>query len=715
MTSKNSSSAENLSNRSNSFSSRISFREMYRHTLWPAGLSLVCFFLLQVISVVIALTAVRNENVTSGMTAAALLKNLQNHTASLLGPNGAAIWFVPMIAAVFALHAFSWLTDRKAVDFYESQPISRRSNFFDLCRHDFALYLLTYLSTLVLGLLVAFPLGGLSGKVLLLVGKGVIKNVAFYCACYAICVLAAVLTGNTIVAILACGVFFLYEFILRLILSLSMEHWFVTYEEPSTGVEWLQGWTSPLLFLQYGWLKSAGCNLLLGICVLALAYFCYTRRPNEAAGSAVVFQGVRTVVKIAISVLGGLLTGFVTADISGNGIGLFCAVLAAFITAFVMQIIYSKNFQALAKRWPEALISALLSVGILIFFMLDPTGYDTYVPEAKDVKSASISLENNGHPWYDESGKSLNGADAFNERYMFLTDTEAVTALAQELSDRTAALKNGPSEKDQPAGSRITIRYRMQNGKMILRRYSLPKDADAVLMDRITASDEFKEGFFQLYHDEFMERFDPSVDLNFSNEMDSKWITVDYRAFKEAYLQDLRNFCYSYCRQNAFIGTIDLSCRGTDETVMMNYPVYEGFDATIALLEENDIDHVRLNASDLSEIHVVLAADQIDESVLNEENLRRLKAKGVTYADNELSWVISDPSHIAELLETLVPRQYGAPFGGTDYNDRYDVPQIYGIGKSGEYVDLTPRDGEMPEEVREVFAEVFGQVFEEAY
>ena len=572
----------------------ISQRQLFKRRLWPSALALLLFFLYNSVGTAIILQTTKDDY----LSAATIRPNYTLHDSLMrkmsfyLGANSPVVLITGILGIVLALEGFSFLSNRKALDFYESQPVSRGAHFRDITINSFLIYIGSGFVTLLTALLLIAGYGGAGLPLFSAIGAGIAKNLACFFACFAIGTLAVMLTGNPIVSALAACVFLGYEGLLRIVIDLLKETFFDT--SVSSGMLSHGLLTSPFYFYSLKPWKSAGANLVLGTAVFAASYFCYRTRRHEEAGHAVVFRPVRTVVRIGIAFLGGLTAGFLFAAGTGKVFGLICGVLMTVIMACVMEIIFAYDFKALFNRFPEIVISAVLVVCALLTFLADPFGYDKWVPDAGAVKDAAILSEHYFTNHYYKDGASCRSAD-FSKEYMHLTDVDAVRELAKY------CIHDKPAAADYEYGNfeNITVLYRMKNGTQKLRTYSLSADVPAELMDKVIGTQEFREGYFPIYADDYMDQAGNTAAFSYSNFMrETDETGGDYQAFKSAYLKDLETFSLSYIRGHRAVGSVKIiprlpltaeSAEDEPQPVVFDCQVYEGFDNTVRFLKETGI------------------------------------------------------------------------------------------------------------------------------
>ena len=599
-------------------------RELFRRRLWPAALTFVSYLLYHVAGTATVLSNILQDLEASaggrGFTAAERLSALGEGISGVMGYNSIFSWMlVPFLAAVLAIEGFAWMDNRREVDFYESQPVSRAKRFWDICVSSFLYFLFSYLITMEIGLVIAGAMGGLTRGIVIEAAVQTLRVIALFVCVYGLGVLSAMLTGNIIVAGLAFLVLMFYEFELKMILAGYCSEFLATYDGNKPGIL-VENIFTPLYHYSVG--STAECiGRLLALAALyfLLAFLCYRLRRNECAGTAVVFGPVRSVVRVATAVMAGLFIGLLLASIQNSTpLAVLWMVLFTLLTACIMQIIYDYDFRALFRHPLEIALSLVITLAVFLGFLFDIAGYDRYLPDPDKVEDAALICRNNDSPLYDEKGHYLDPV-TFGNRYMHLKNVEDVIAIAelgQEYTRRRS--EHNPfyraSSGDETASS--------GDGSTDTTGISSVQTIDmGSMMDAVTGTQAFREGTFSICHDDIARSNAEFLTLDYTNGEESpgtlRLNKETYEAFRKAYLLDLEQFSYSFARSERPVGRICIriqtgrtgpaSGMPTPETRIgsqadraglqdpelenyeMNCEVYSSFSHTIAFLKDNAV------------------------------------------------------------------------------------------------------------------------------
>lgn len=605
-------------------------RELARRRLWPIALIFLGHLIFNVISTVTVLNERLEEATLNHLSASETTRSLQNALRSFLG-EGNPSWFLLALplAAMLAIEGFSWLHNRRQVDFFESLPVPRGQRFFDICAGSILYYLISGIFTLEIGLLIANGFGALSRPALVEILQEAVKTFAFFLAVYALGVLSTMLTGNVIVSCLAFCVLLIFEMEFRALIQGYSSQYFATWSSrPSPALE--KSLFSPIeYYLDYKVGEAVPRLLALAALFLLLSWICCRLRRNERAGSAVVFDPVKSVVRVAISLQTGLFTGLLVASIrSSRGliISVIWMLLFIVITACIMQIIYEYDFRALFHRPLEIIAAMVLALAFFSFFAFDLAGYDRFVPDAGKVSDAALVCINNPDDFITEEGSRISGEE-FGEKYMHLGNVEDVIAIASYGQDFTLhkgpmneETGNDPAADEFMSGEEHTWRsyeefdclivYHMKNGKTVSRKFRLPSTIDSAVMDKVIGTEQYREGSFNIYHDNMIRSMPERFILECSNGKDSIGNTLtasQYEAFRRAYMADLADYSYTFARKNVPAARVrfyysdyhDDDRHRDYEDLTFSCPVYPTFKNTIRVLKDCDvwsepIDHTAL-------------------------------------------------------------------------------------------------------------------------
>ncbi len=343
-------------------------------------------------------------------------------------------------AVVLGISTFSYLQDKKQVDLYHSLPVKRSLLFLVRLGTGAAIPAVLHLFFILLSLVVAGANGVAPILVLPAAARGFFLHLLYYALVYSTVVLAMVMTGTRIAAILGTGVFFFYFPMLSGLIEMFYGSFFETYY-------WVPGlWTgivskiSPFfaLFLAMSDGVTAGRVLwALGAAVLLLlvSLLLYRKRPLEAAGRTMAFGWSKGPIKVLLTIAFGMLGALAFYSMQEDlGWMVFGLLAGTAISHCVIEIVYHSDFKKLFRhKWTMAVCMAVGLV-ICISFYFDLFRYDSYVPDEREVAYASVDLGED--TWVSGGFVEENGSLVMDSRDILdqaqVTAVDPILGLARE-------------------------------------------------------------------------------------------------------------------------------------------------------------------------------------------------------------------------------------------------------------------------------------------
>ena len=538
-----------------SFSNHMQ-RELTRRRLGPEALCLLCQLLCHLVFPWLMFVALDTKAEEFSYTAGYLLREKQELVSSLFGVRSFIPLVVGILAVVMTVQGFAWLDNRVEIDFYESQPIRRRSRFFGIAFHSFWTAALIHAVCLLSGLLLSFAEGALTKPLLLEALYAYFRMQVLYLGISGIAMIAMMFCGNVIIALLATAALLAYEAAFR-ILQEGMADWFYRTRF-SFGAEEAGLWFSPVYYFIHGIGRTGGIYLdaprevltengfrqivsdglpddlrglvLAAVCIL-FAYFCFTRRKNEAAGQAVVFRPVQVIVKLLFGMFMGTTVGLIVYGImreshtaSATAAVYFGIVLGAFLMAAIMEIIWQFNFRAAFRHAPELLLAVLSAAGLFSWYRFDLGGYDRYVPKEGTVREVRF-LRNSMEDQVTEEPVVLRGGEVFFKGQGFTEPEDILAAERLALLGQQELHRIGGDYDAMQNCNNMVVVYTLNSGRQEARRLSLPGALDperTADFDRLAGSDVYKDASYQLTGYPFRPSAAMFSDFRYDTDADSR-------------------------------------------------------------------------------------------------------------------------------------------------------------------------------------------------
>ena len=545
-------------------------REDFKRRAWAIALVFLAFFFSLPVGLAMSMENAANTNyrvfnddmevvrsaaMTDSQWAAKLLEMKTRVVVSSAGfGNIMVVLLMTAVAVVIGISSFSYLHNRRKVDFYHSMPVRRETLFLAQYTGGAFIVAASYLASMVLMAGVSVSYGVSLGGILGTMAGGWALNVLYFLLMYGTVTVAMLLTGKIVVGVLASGIFFFFIPSIMLLLIAYCQTFFVTttrymWSDNGSFLTWAFEYLSPfsVYMTALGWkpqemgsrVPIAICSILAFLAISLLAVWLYRRRPSESAGKAMAFGRTMAPIRMLIVLGSGLGGGmFFWMLQSSLKWGIFGVVVSIVIAHCVIEVIYQSDFKKLFSH--KLQLALCLTAGVLIFlsFRYDWYGYDSYIPRRERVASASLEISEDSS-WLDE--KHFNrGKDGrlqlvsgpiyeYIEDNMALTDLDSVLAIAQEgksqvrqyrdlrLNIREAQASSvsmissdGPksvflaSSVGEDEGyameytTEVTVCYRLTNGKEARRSYTIPLSAIKDSYETIFAEKEYKDGLYYI-------------------------------------------------------------------------------------------------------------------------------------------------------------------------------------------------------------------------
>ncbi|MCM1039730.1 MAG: DUF6449 domain-containing protein [Ruminococcus sp.] len=625
-------------------------------------------------------------------TAELFEKALQEAVTDALGFKPIAAFPILFLAICIAVQGFSYLHSRKKLDFYQSVPVSARHRFLVIYSNGLLIYLLPAIAASFIAILMGAAQGALTGGAIAEWALAMLADFAYFLIIYNISVLAVMLTGNIVITGFATITLLFIGLAIDQIghelkhdFFRSLDYVFVRYDNTSCIVTnylyrmqefkkmlLLSEITSGVLLLFIKWLAAA-------LVILLIAYFCYKKRPSEAAGQAIAIRPVKPFAKIIISATIGAGVCCLLDDVTYSNIpiiilGMIGATL--FISA-LMEVIYEFDIRAAYKHLISTGIAVTAVIVVFGIHYFDIFGYDSYVPEVDEVESAAVDLGPYQYYWgYDERDGGVIYLDPtfYLRENMFLTDIEAICKLAEK------STQTDPDSIEEYRG--FSVLYRLKNGREVSRYlwFDMDDPENAGLLDRILGTEEYKEGHYQIVKDEEgVLLLQKEFTISYSNGAVTAEIPAgEAQSLREAWIKDMEKVDYSYVRANRPCGALTWQLKTSYQS--WELPVYEDFTNTIDFLKQyNAYYPIALRAEDIASLEITnWHYDEIEagaDAPAGADGRPLAQSSAVSYSTAEaVTERFEDPQEIAKIIENLYPSRLDLYWLGNETLDRnYDI------------------------------------------
>lgn len=651
----------------------VSCRENNRRRLWTWIVSALVSFFYYPVGMTMVLSSVKNNYLLweeQGIRAQLPeTEALRQAAAGWLSPQEAQLVIVSLLAVMCAIQGFSWLYSKKKVDLYYSVPVKKNRRFAVIGLNSLLIFLVPTLAGLLLSMLAAAVNGAMSMAAL---GNAVVTlllNVSLFAATCALIMIAVMLTGNVMSTLLASGVFLFYEIAVRGLLHFYMDAFFKYFSYLDDSMlttllspadyymqammklpsQWTTAGTGELLA---GALPFILKNFLLAALFCLIAFYCYHKRPSEAAGRTMAFPKTKGPVKILIVTAVTLYAGLFVRSITGSkttagntALLLFAFAASCILAGCVIEVIYELDIRAAFRRKYQILISAGCVALFYGIFRFDLTGFDRWVPEPDKLQDAVVMINNEtGYfNYYDENMRGIDRTEWFLQK-QGIRDAEAVCELSAEKEDAEDAIG-------------CNVAYRMKNGKTKWRSFPVPLDREETL-SRIVNNQEFREATYPWYNESLFEKIAsvPGCEVTFSNGLFTQNLSAeDMEEIRTLYIRDFEAGGYSTFRNEYVCGMIRIAAavpmQDRLERVDVQMDIYPSYRYILDYLEEKGIlKETVLHPEDFESITVTNYHNEMREGVVYNNYRGGMGMDGEGYS---VTKTFTDEEQISELVKAL--------------------------------------------------------------
>lgn len=595
------------------------------------------------------------------------------------------------LAVIIGVQGFSYLYDRRKVDLYHSVPVDKNRRFVVVYVNGVIIYLTSTLSSLLLGVIVAAIQVAVNSEVMAVIGLGFLWNLLFFMVAYHTVILAVMLTGNRFVTFCAAGMILCYESVAYMIIQNlkysyfdTMSEFYVTYKpklsiiyDYDTNVRSFKH--LEVIKVAKGLLPYYGKWFILAIVLWAAAWWCYRKRPSEAAGKAIAFVKIEPFVKMAVAILLGVGLGMWVHNAAYGNEMLTAASMAGggLIVCAGMEVIYDFDIKSLFRHLVSSGITTLAIIFIFLVFKMDLFGYDDYIPSADEVDDIALNVDYYGQFW-DENFEYVDAAK-FSEAHMHLQDVEPVLVLAGKSRQEDV--------KDMTDARYINVLYRLKSGKRVGRRFWVDFDNpdNEELLNRIMGSRDFIGGTYQIMTDQ--NSFEYVNAMTYSNGATNVALPAeDALKLREAYVKDMEKFDFSLAINNRPCGRINIRFRLRNNWFGISLDVYDSFENTIAYLQSGEAYYpVELNPEDIEDITITNFHNELYANVdynggIDPRVYSAVNAEAVWVADSayeegtSVKETFTDVKDIAQIVPHIYPEYLSATWNHlSELDDNYDI------------------------------------------
>lgn len=237
---------------------------------------------------------------------------------------------------------------------------------------------------------------------------------------------------------------------------------------------------------------------LLAFVFIILSYIFYKLRPSEAASQAIVFRYFNPIFRIGVMLCAAMTLGTYWRLVTsfGNTILTISIYIIGVIIGFIIsEMLIRKTWYIFEKKMIVRMLGYSIIVGLIIYLPItNLMGYEKRVPELSEVQSVYIGDNAQGQIFAHDyrSGKYELKEDKFSTNHDYIQSILALQAKVVE--DQPEFDYRNTDIVNQP----IQIAYRLNNGTIMYRSYTVPYQMYASDLQQITNTEEYKTVYYKL-------------------------------------------------------------------------------------------------------------------------------------------------------------------------------------------------------------------------
>lgn len=378
--------------------------------------------------------------------------------SKIFDPNGGAVFALTLIIALFfSIVMFSYLHNKKAVNFYHSLPVKREAHLLSSVAVSAIYYFISLFSCLFVTVLIMLG-SGIGGALVPTAIRCFLFNFSYFLFISAFFALFAVICGNS-------GAHFIFSVIglifVPAVHSLTIE--FLTigqtnldtsnlytdrmfgFESPAAfyfkiSKNMISAGTGRFLLFVFGFILAAAAILFISILI-------YRKIGSEDSGRPIFFRRLGTVLKYVLAYAVMLGTGMLAYELTYSKLGNFIGfVIGSLIFGFLAFAVINVIFECNKKKFFSGMrgFAILFAVFIVVFSFsfFDPFKFNEKIPSASSLES--ITVKRNGES-------------------VFISDREDIEKIVD-------------FAKNADGGERFSITYEYKSGSRLTKYCSLPSN-----------------------------------------------------------------------------------------------------------------------------------------------------------------------------------------------------------------------------------------------
>lgn len=488
-----------------------------------------------------------------------------------------------VLSLVSGIRGMAFVFYKSENDFYHSLPIKRGRLFLVSYVNTILFYLVPFVVCMAMsaGIMklyapeVAISVDGLAGTIALHI-------LAYFMMCN-IHIFLVMVTGRTVMALLGIAGIYIVGIIYYYAGVVYAGVWFSSLPLADVPEEILRLLCPPLNYIccyrtitpdEY---PMVFVIVMVGIVAFLLAYFLYCRRPSEVAGTGIVYQGLKNVIKVVFNTLCGIV-GTLLIYFFGILIALkFTSLLGAIVLLFflvvgyiLLQLIVEQDIKTCKRDLPVFIVSTGCAVLWMAFFQYDICNINGYMPKQDEIQSVAFAFT------YDDDCE-------YRLAHMEYDDIDAVLTLAEQgLEDSGNVTLYGDTRYE------FSICYHMKEGRDIRRNYTgTMNEKSRELIDELVDSKEYRQATYVFDEHAYDNMYVHLCQWDVGCATGSVVNTTDQQQeLLEALRKDLKTISLAEVGDEGTLGEIQLTLSDEYTEHDISYSFTKSYENVVATLEK---------------------------------------------------------------------------------------------------------------------------------
>ena len=629
------------------------FKEEYKKYIWASALSCIFYIFAKIVPPLLEFSSIPED-----LEQNVKLNRLISINSYLTVNNGFNKFITALLAVIVGTAIFSYLHNRKKVDFYHSLPISRNNLFIT----KYILGILIVVPIMILIQLLSYGILSVILKENITGVKDVFEAIAFdtvfFISIYSFVVFSNIIAGNTIIGVLLSGIIInLGTIITAIIISLGEVffrgvylNYLLDYQikyNPIICYFSLQNNKEfePAVNISFSKINLLITHIIITIIIAIICWLLFKVRKSEKSNICLSFKYAKTILKYLGVCIGSILMGLIFYTVTYKNFSLyFGVILGSIILHCIVEIIYDFDFRAMFKNWYSIIGCAIISCVIIFTFQFDLFKTQQYIPSINKISNIDIN---------NTSGIANSINDVENDEII-----EIITALHQ-ISFKNYDFKNNINTNNNIIGT-FRVTYNLKNN-LIVKRDIYIYNESLDLLKQLMNNEEYIQKALPFLYDTNVAKNNFTLQI-YNNANNSIYVT-DYEKYlklMEVLKKDIeQNGIYNDAKPKF---AIHLEILSND-----NYNSYDYYYINIYDTYTNTLDYI-INTLDL-------APKDLDSNYVD----------SIFFYDTEImdDLEIKDKEIIDKILSNyLIDNIYR-----TNFNYNYDY-RLNLIDKNGNYMSI---------------------------